>query len=39
MATVELREGETIAPATVQRLTAAAVQLNVREGDPTRPAR
>jgi hypothetical protein len=39
MATVELRDGETIAPETVQRLTADAVQLNVREGDPTRVAR
>jgi hypothetical protein len=39
MATVELRDGETIAPETVQRLTADAVQLNVREGDPTHVAR
>jgi hypothetical protein len=39
MATVELRDGDTIAPATVQRLTADAVQLNVQVGDPTRVAR
>jgi len=39
MATVELREGDTILPATVRRLTADAVALNAREGDPTRLAR
>ena len=39
MASVELREGETIPPATVQRLTAEAVALNETLGDPTRAAR
>ena len=39
MATVELREGDTIPPATVRRLTADAVELNERVGDPTRDAR
>ena len=39
MATIELRDGDVIAPATVQRLTADAIKLNVREGDPTRVAR
>ena len=42
MATLELREGMTIKAATVRRLTKAAVDLNVRNGDPTsvaRPAR
>ena len=39
MATVELRDGDTITPATVQRLTADAVELNVQMGDPTRDAR
>ena len=39
MATIELREDETIAPATVKRLTADAVALNVRVGDPTRVAK
>jgi hypothetical protein len=39
MATVELRDGETITPATVQRLTAAAAALNAQVGDPTRVAR
>ena len=38
MATVELREGDTLAPATVQRLTADAVALNETLGDPTRAA-
>ncbi|HYH82037.1 MAG TPA: DUF1801 domain-containing protein [Longimicrobium sp.] len=36
MASVELREGDTIAPATVHRLTVDAVALNERLGDPTR---
>jgi hypothetical protein len=36
MATVELREGDTITPATVQRLAADAVALNEQVGDPTR---
>jgi hypothetical protein len=39
MASVALREGETIAPATVRRLTADAVKLNAQDGDPTRLAR
>ena len=39
MATVELREGDAIRPATVRRLTADAVELNERVGDPTRDAR
>ena len=39
MASIELRNGDTIAPATVQRLTADAVTLNVQVGDPTRVAR
>ncbi|MFL5542446.1 MAG: DUF1801 domain-containing protein [Longimicrobiaceae bacterium] len=38
MATVELREGDTLAPATVRRLTAEAAALNERSGDPTRAA-
>jgi hypothetical protein len=39
MATVELREGDAIRPATVRRLTADAVELNERVGDPTKDAR
>jgi hypothetical protein len=39
MASIELREGDTIRPATVKRLTASAVELNARVGDPTRDAR
>jgi hypothetical protein len=35
MATLELREGDTIAPATVRRLAREAVALNERLGDPT----
>jgi hypothetical protein len=35
MATIELREGDSIAPATVRRLTRAAVRLNAGLGDPT----
>ena len=38
MATVELREGDTVTPATVQRLAADAVALNETLGDPTRAA-
>lgn len=38
MATMELREGDAIAAETVRRLTADAVALNVRVGDPTRDA-
>lgn len=39
MATLELREGESITKASVQRLTAAALQLNATLGDPTLAAR
>ncbi|HVG48285.1 MAG TPA: DUF1801 domain-containing protein [Rubellimicrobium sp.] len=35
MATAELREGDTLAPETVRRLTADAVALNETQGDPT----
>jgi hypothetical protein len=35
MATLELREGMSIAPATVQRLTRKAVSLNKTLGNPT----
>jgi hypothetical protein len=38
MATVELREGDTLTRATVQRLTADAVALNEWFGDPTQVA-
>ena len=36
MATVELRSGDRIAPATVRRLTSAAVTLDTELGDPTK---
>ena len=39
MATLELREGMTIAPLTVRRLTREAVALNKTLGDPTHAAR
>ena len=39
MATIELREGATVAAATVRRLVSEAVTLNERLGDPTRAAR
>jgi hypothetical protein len=39
MATLELREGDRVTPATVRALTAAAVRLNVKLGDPTDAAR
>ncbi len=39
MATVDLREGERVAPAVVRQLTREAVALNARLGDPTRAAR
>lgn len=39
MATIELREGASVANATVRRLVAEAVTLNERLGDPTRVAR
>ncbi|MET0987652.1 MAG: DUF1801 domain-containing protein [Steroidobacteraceae bacterium] len=38
MATVELREGMTISPATVRRLTREAVALNKTLGNPTQVA-
>ena len=39
MATLELREGMTIKPATVRRLTREAVALNRTLGDPTHAAK
>lgn len=39
MATVELREGDSLPRATVRRLAADAVTLNEQLGDPTRGAR
>lgn len=39
MASIVLREGESIKPATVRRLTADAVELNKTVGDPTKDAR
>jgi hypothetical protein len=39
MATLELREGMTVAPATVRRLTREAVALNTALGDPTHAAK
>jgi hypothetical protein len=39
MATIELRDGETLDPATVHRLTVDAVEFNQQLGDPTRAAR
>lgn len=38
MATLDLREGMTIAPATARRLARAAAALNREHGDPTRVA-
>ena len=38
MASIELREGTTIKPATVHRLVYEAVKLNEQLGDPTRVA-
>ncbi len=35
MAAIELREGDGVSPATVRRLTKAAVRLNKTLGDPT----
>lgn len=35
MATIELREGDTISKAAARRLIIAAVELNARLGDPT----
>jgi hypothetical protein len=39
MATLELREGTTVGPATVRRLTREAVALNAKHGDPRNAAR
>lgn len=39
MATVELREGESVPATTLRRLVVEAVVLNERLGDPTRAAR
>ena len=39
MATLEFREGSTITPATVRRLTKEAVSLNQTLGDPTHAAK
>ena len=39
MATIELREGMTVAPATVRRLTREAVALNKTLGNPTNDAK
>lgn len=38
MATLELRSADKISPATVRRLTSAAVELDTRLGDPTKAA-
>ena len=39
MATLELREGMTVSPTTVRRLTTEAVELNHTLGDPTKITR
>lgn len=39
MATLELRAGDSVAPATVRKLAAAACRLNATLGDPARVAR
>lgn len=39
MATLELREGQGVAPAAVRRMTREAVRLNATLGDPTGAAR
>lgn len=39
MATMELREGMKVKPATIRRLTKAAVALNVKSGNPTLAAK
>jgi hypothetical protein len=39
MATLELRKGMTIAPATIRRLTLEAIALNRKAGDPQRDAK
>jgi hypothetical protein len=38
MATLELREGDTISPATIRRLAEEAAELNQSVGDPTKVA-
>jgi hypothetical protein len=38
MATLELREGDTIAPAIIRRLAQEAAELNESVGDPTKSA-
>ena len=39
MATLELREGDTVTPETVRQLTQAAAALNAQLGNPTHAAR
>lgn len=39
MASIQLREGDGIDPATVRRLVRDAIALNAQQGDPTRAAR
>ncbi len=39
MATIQLIDGSTLSPATIRRLTRAAVALNRKLGDPTKAAR
>jgi len=39
MATIELREGDEVAPETVRRLTRVAAKLNETDGDPTKAVR
>lgn len=39
MATMELRQGTTVEPATVRRLVKEAARLNTTAGDPTRAAK
>jgi hypothetical protein len=39
MATIELREGMTVTPATARRLTREAIALDTKHGDPTLEAR
>jgi hypothetical protein len=39
MASMEFREGMKVNPATVRRLTKAAVALNLKHGDPTSAAK
>ena len=39
MATMELREGDSISPVVVRRLTNQAIKLNKTLGDPTKPTK